>query len=169
MNKTNLVPFGVLVKPHGLKGYISIRFFNKDSRLLKKEDRIFFNNDVNDFLIIKDINYNSKNNLIRFFECINRNEVEKFNNTDFYIDKNIFPKLSDNENYFVDFIDCVLFDQDKNKIGIVKDVIPIKSNDILMIDTAFGQKMVPFAKDLILFFDKNDKQLVMMIHKGMFE
>ena len=169
MNKTNLVPFGVLVKPHGLKGYISIRFFNKDSRLLKKEDRIFFNNDVNDFLTIKDINYNSKNNLIRFFECINRNEVEKFNNTDFYIDKNIFPELSDDENYFVDFIDCVLFDQDKNKIGIVKDVIPIKSNDILMIDTAFGQKMVPFAKDLILFFDKNDKQLVMMIHKGMFE
>ena len=169
MNKTNLVPFGVLVKPHGLKGYISIRFFNKDSRLLKKEDRIFFNNDVNDFLTIKDINYNSKNNLIRFFECINRNEVEKFNNTDFYIDKNIFSKLSDDENYFVDFIDCVLFDQDKNKIGIVKDVIPIKSNDILMIDTAFGQKMVPFAKDLILFFDKNDKQLVMTIHKGMFE
>tara|TARA_B100000427_G_scaffold271691_1_gene238737 strand:+ start:62 stop:571 length:510 start_codon:yes stop_codon:yes gene_type:complete len=169
LNKTNLVPFGVLVKPHGLKGYISIRFFNKDSRLLKKEDRIFFNNDVNDFLTIKDINYNSKNNLIRFFECINRNEVEKFNNTDFYIDKNIFPKLSDDENYFVDFIDCVLFDQDKNKIGIVKDVIPIKSNDILMIDTAFGQKMVPFAKDLILFFDKNDKQLVMTIHKGMFE
>ena len=169
MNKINLVPFGVLVKPHGLKGYISIRFFNKGSRLLKKEDRIFFNNDVNDFLTIKDINYNSKNNLIRFFECINRNEVEKFNNTDFYIDKNIFPKLSDDENYFVDFIDCVLFDQDKNKIGIVKDVIPIKSNDILMIDTAFGQKMVPFAKDLILFFDKNDKQLVMTIHKGMFE
>ena len=169
MNKAELVPFGVLVKPHGLKGYISIRFFNKDSRLLKKEDRIFFNNDVNDFLTIKNINYNSKNNLIRFFECINRNEVEKFNNTDFYIDKNIFPKLSDDENYFVDFIDCILFDQDKNKIGIVKDVIPIKSNDILMIDTAFGQKMVPFAKDLILFFDKNDKQLVMTIHKGMFE
>tara|TARA_Y100000996_G_C22364155_1_gene578165 strand:- start:92 stop:601 length:510 start_codon:yes stop_codon:yes gene_type:complete len=169
LNKTNLVPFGVLVKPHGLKGYISIRFFNKESRLLKKEDRIFFNNDVNDFLIIKDINYNSKNNLIRFFECINRNEVEKFNNTDFYIDKNIFPKLSDNENYFVDFIGCILFDQDKNKIGIVKDVIPIKGNDILMVNTASGQKMVPFAKDLILFFDKNDKQLVMMIHKGMFE
>lgn len=169
MNKTNLVPFGVLVKPHGLKGYISIRFFNKESRLLKKEDRIFFNNDVNDFLIIKDINYNSKNNLIRFFECINRNEVEKFNNTDFYIDKNIFPKLSDNENYFVDFIGCILFDQDKNKIGIVKDVIPIKGNDILMVNTASGQKMVPFAKDLILFFDKNDKQLVMTIHKGMFE
>tara|TARA_Y100001970_G_scaffold176681_1_gene215331 strand:- start:1188 stop:1697 length:510 start_codon:yes stop_codon:yes gene_type:complete len=169
LNKAELVPFGVLVKPHGLKGYISIRFFNKDSRLLKQEDRIFFKNDVNNFLTIKDINYNSKNNLIRFFECISRNEVEQFNNTDFYIDKNIFPKLSDKENYFVDFIGCILFDQNENKIGMVKDVIPIKNNDILMINTASGQKMVPFAKDLILFFDKNDKRLVMTVHKGMLE
>ena len=62
MSKISLIPFGLLVKPHGLKGYISVRFFNKDSRLLKKEDRVFFENDINSFLTIKDINYNSKNN-----------------------------------------------------------------------------------------------------------
>ena len=72
-----MIPFGLLVKPHGLKGYISVRFFNKNSRLLKKEDRVFFENDINSFLTIKDINYNSKNNLIRFFECLSRNDVEK--------------------------------------------------------------------------------------------
>ena len=169
MSKITLIPFGFLVKPHGLKGYISIRFFNKDSRLLNKEDRVFFDNDVNNFLTIKDINYNSKNNLIRFFEHLNRNEVEKFNNTDFCVDKNILPKLSKGENYFIDFIDCILFDQNENEIGVVKDVIPIQNNDVLIIDTASGQKMVPFAKDLILFFDKDDRRLVMMIHKGIFE
>jgi len=169
LSKISLIPFGLLVKPHGLKGYISIRFFNKESRLLNKEDRVFFENDVNNFLIIKDINYNSKNNLIRFFEYLSRDEVEKFNNTDFYIDKNILPKLSKSENYFIDFIDCVLFDQNKNEIGIVQDVIPIQNNDILIINTASGQKMVPFAKDLILFFDKDDRKLVMMIHKGIIE
>ena len=169
MSKVSLIPFGLLVKPHGLKGYISIRFFNEDSRLLNNEDRIFFENDVNNFLIIKDINYNSKNNLIRFFECLSRNEVKKFNNVDFYIDKNILPELSKDENYFIDFIDCILFDQNKNKIGIVKDVIPIQNNDVLMINTVSGQKMVPFAKDLILFFDKDDRKLVMIIHEGIFE
>ena len=169
MNKINLIPFGLFVKPHGLKGYISVRFFNKGSRLLKKEDRVFFENDINSFLTIKDINYNSKNNLIRFFECLSRNDVEKFNNTDFYVDKNVFPELSGNENYFIDFIGCILFDQNENKIGIVKDVIPIKGNDVLMINTLNGEKMVPFAKDLIMFFDKDDKKLVMTIHKGIFE
>ena len=166
MSKITLIPFGLLIKPHGLKGYISIKFFNKDSRLLKENDRVFFENDIDNFLTIKNINYNSKNNLIRFFEYLNRNDVEKFNNKEIFVDKNIFPELLDNQNYFVDFIGCKLFSHKDKEIGTIKDVIPIKQNDILAINTSDGEKYVPFAKELIMFFDKNEKKLVMKIHKG---
>lgn len=166
MSKISLIPFGLLVKPHGLKGYISIRFFNKESKLLNENDRVFFENDINNFLTIKNINYNSKNNLIRFFEYMNRNDVEKFNNTEIYVDKNVFPELLNNQNYFVDFIGCKLFDQNDKEIGLIKDVIPINLNDVIAIDTENGEKYVPFAKELIMFFDKDKKKLVMTIHKG---
>ena len=166
MSKISLIPFGLLVKPHGLKGYISIRFFNKETRLLNENDRVFFENDINNFLIIKNINYNSKNNLIRFFDYINRNDVEKFNNTEIYVDKNVFPELLNNQNYFVDFIGCKLFDQHDKEIGLIKDVIPINLNDVIAINTENGEKYVPFAKELIMFFDKDEKKLVMTIHKG---
>lgn len=166
MSKISLIPFGLLVKPHGLKGYISIRFFNKESKLLNENDRVFFENDINNFLTIKNINYNSKNNLIRFFEYMNRNDVEKFNNTEIYVDKNVFPDLLNDQNYFVDFIGCKLFDQNDKEIGLIKDVIPINLNDVIAIDTENGEKYVPFAKELIMFFDKDKKKLVMTIHKG---
>ena len=169
MNNIDLIRFGILLKPHGLRGYISIKFFNKHSKLLNEKDKIFFKNDLDNFLTIEAINYNSKNNLVKFFELSNRNEVKKFNNIDFYIDKNILPDLSNDEHYFVDFLGCILFDQDKNRIGLVNDIAPIENNDILIVDTADGEKMIPFAKDLIMFFDKDDKKLVMMIHKGIFE
>ena len=61
------------------------------------------------------------------------------------------------------------FDQNDNRIGKIIDVIPIQENDVLLIDTNLGHKMVPFAKQLILFFDKDSKKLVMTIHKGMLE
>ena len=166
MSKISLIPFGLLVKPHGLKGYISIRFFNKESKLSNENDRVFFENDINNFLTIKNINYNSKNNLIRFFEYMNRNDVEKFNNTEIYVDKNVFPELLNDQNYFVDFIGCKLFDQNDKEIGLIKDVIPINLNDVIAIDTENGEKYVPFAKELIMFFDKDKKKLVMTIHKG---
>ena len=169
MNKNDLIPFGFLGKPHGLKGNVSIRFFNEKSKLLRIDDKIFFKNQDRCFLTIKDINYNSKRNLIKFVECSSRNEIEKFSNKIYFIEKALLPELENDENYFIDYIDCYLFDQSDNRIGKIIDVVPIRDNDVLLVDTNLGQKMVPFAKQLILFFDKDNKKLVMTIHKGMFE
>ena len=162
----NLVPFGILIKPHGLKGYISVKLFNQGSKVLKKDIKVFFKSDINNFLTIESINYKSKNNLVKFFEISDRNEIEKLKNINFYISRDILPNLSNNENYFIDFINCNLVDQNDNNIGIVKDIIPINNNDILIINSAKGERMIPFAKDLILFFDKSKKKLAMVIHNG---
>ena len=161
-----LIPFGHLIKPHGLNGFISCRFFNKESRILKKNIKIYFNSiKLDNFLTIKSINYDAKNYLVNFFEIFDRNKIENYKGLLFYVDNNNFPKLSNKENYFVDFIDCRLFDQNEKEIGIVKDIIPIKDNDILIFDSAEGEKMISFAKDLILFFDKDKKKLIMDIFK----
>jgi len=74
--------------------------------------------------------------------------------------------LLNKENYFIDYIGCTLFDQNKKEIGLVKDIVPIENNDILIFDSVKGEKMISFAKDLILFFDKDKKKLVMDIIKG---
>ena len=89
----NLVPFGILIKPHGLKGYISVKLFNQESKVLKKDIKVFFKSDINNFLTIESINYKSKNNLIKFFEISNRNEIEKLKNINFYINRDILPEL----------------------------------------------------------------------------
>tara|TARA_B100000029_G_scaffold187970_1_gene185465 strand:- start:326 stop:823 length:498 start_codon:yes stop_codon:yes gene_type:complete len=162
----NLIPFGSLIKPHGLNGYISCRLFNRRSKVLQRNIKIYFNNDINDFLTIENINYSAKNYLIKFFEIFDRNKIEKYKNCEFYICKNDLPKLLNEENYFVDFIGCTLFDQNNEKIGLVKDIIPIKNNDVLIFDGAKGEKMIPFAKNLILFFDKDKKKLIMDIFEG---
>ena len=163
----NLIPFGHLIKPHGLKGFISCSLFNEESRILKKNIKIYFNNnDLDNFLTIESINYDANNYLVKFFEIFDRNKIESYRELLFYIDKNNFPKLSNQENYFIDFIGCNLFDQNEKEIGKVKDIIPIENNDILIFDSAKGEKIVPFAKDLILFFDKDKKKLIMDIIEG---
>ena len=166
MNNIKLIPFGVLIKPHGLNGSISCRFFNKNSRLLKENIKIYFNNDIDNFLTIQTINYDANNYLIKFFEIFGRDKIENYRNSRFYVHKNDLPKLSNEENYFIDFIGCTLFDQNKKEVGLVKDIIPIKKNDILIFDSPEGEKMISFAKDLILFFDKEKKKLIMDIFEG---
>ena len=88
------------------------------------------------------------------------------NDINFYINRDILPKLCENEDYIVDFINCNLYDQNGYSIGIITDIIPIDSNDVLIVNSTKGEKMLPFAKDLILFFDKSKKKLAMVIHNG---
>ena len=68
-------------------------FLMKNLNFLKIDDKIFLKNHDRYFLTIKDINYNSKKNLIRFIECSSRNEIEKFSNEKFYRSKDILPEL----------------------------------------------------------------------------
>ena len=166
---SDLIPFGILKKVHGLKGCISCSFFNKDSKILEKGFKIYFNNNQTKFLTIENINYQSKNYLLKFVEILNKNEIEKYKNIIFYIDKNNLPTLSNDENYFVDYIGSTLFNQNKVKLGTVKDIIPIKENDILLFEDDKNEKMVPFSKELILFFDKDNKHLIMTVHSGAIE
>ena len=166
---SDLIPFGILLKSHGLKGTISCRFFNEDSKILKNGLKVYFENDKNKFLTIENINYQSKNYLIKFIEIFNRTEIDDYKNVIFYIEKNNLPILSNGQNYFVDYIGAVLYNQDKVELGIVKDIIPIRGNDILLFDDNEGEVMIPFAKDLILFFDKDNKKLIMTVHSGVIE
>ena len=162
---TNLIAFGFLIKPHGINGNISCRFFNKTSKIIIKGSKLYLNNSINNFLIVKSINYQSNKILIRFIDINTRNEIEKLRDVKFYINKKILPDLFDKENYFVDFIGSTLYNQNKIEMGMVIDIIHIKNNDVLVFNGSEGEKMVPFAKELILLFDKN--KLVMTIHDGM--
>ena len=160
-SKDKLVPFGVLVKPHGLKGYINCRLFNSDSKLLKENFNIFFENNLNISLKIESVNYSARNTILKFFEINGRNEVESYRNKTFYIRKLDLPSLNGNENYFVDYINSELYDSKDRYLGIVSDIIPVKENDILVYKHEKVEKLLPFAKELILFFDKDTKKLKM--------
>tara|TARA_B100000029_G_C17520624_1_gene939725 strand:- start:790 stop:1296 length:507 start_codon:yes stop_codon:yes gene_type:complete len=162
---SKLIPFGTLIKPHGLKGFISCRFFNEESTVLNKDSKIYFDNNINNFLIIELINYKAKSCLVKFFDISDRNGIDRYRNNVFYIDKNTLPSLLNNENYFIDFIGSTLFDYKEKEMGIVVDIVPIKDNDVLIFNGIEGEKMVPFAKNLIMFFDKNRKKLVMDINR----
>ena len=160
----DLIAFGFLIKAHGINGNISCRFFNKKSKIIVKGSKLYFNNSINNFLIVNYINYQSNKTLIRFIDINSRNEIEKLRDVKFYIDKKILPDLSDKENYFVDYIGSTLYNQNKIEMGVVIDIIHIKNNDVLVFNGSEGEKMVPFAKELIQLFDKN--KLVMTIHEG---
>ena len=76
----DLIPIGRVVKSHGIKGQIKIRFYNESSKVLEKDSEIWLkkkddrNSDFK-FFKIGNINYNSLDPIVTLINIDNRSNA----------------------------------------------------------------------------------------------
>lgn len=164
----DLIEVGTFARAHGIKGFICINFHNNDSRLLTINQNIYVKKkDCYSILNVEMINYNHKVPILKFYEINDRDEVNILKGSKFCISRSEFPDIPDSDYYLVDLIHCNLLDEDEKLIGKIIDVLPIKNNELLLIETINGEKMIPLVKDSIKLFDKKNGILVMNIIDGL--
>ena len=63
---------------------------------------------------------------------------------------------------------CTCFDADQ--IGLVSDVVSYSGNDLLkVVDTEQKEHLIPIRKELIKFFDIEDRKLLMKTIEGILD
>ena len=73
-------------------------------------------------------------------------------------------KKKEDEIYFVDFIGCKIYDENKSFIGIAKDIIHFPGdNHVMVIEKELKEFMVPVRNDLIKLFDVDEKYIIIEI------
>lgn len=113
--------------------------------------------DVNGKIVIKFKNFDST----RDSQVLIGREV--------FVAKEDLVRLPENHFFIHDLIGSEVI-VDKERLGVVEDVIKGKANDILMIRTdSKEEKMIPFVLKFIEKFDASEKQLILNISKDFFE
>ena len=166
-----LVPLGLLKRPHGLKGELGINFFNKDCRLLKKNQivcLIYKQNSIVDSRIERMI-YSANNNLIKFFEIDTREDASKLTGYTLSVKRSQLPDLEKGEFYLFDLIDYVLLDENRNKYGIVTDVLEFPANDVLEVSDEENEYLIPVINDVIITMNHDNKEIIINPIKGLFD
>ena len=95
----------------------------------------------------------------------NINDVLKYVGLDIYTDKH--EELEDGHYYFDDLIGCSVYDEDNNKIGIVKDIMENPTQELLEIDTGNKIALVPFVDEFIMDVDIKNKNIIIHIIEGL--
>ena len=91
---------------------------------------------------------NKNNILITINNLFNINDVEKYIGFEVYSDQDI--TLEEDEFLVDDLIGLTVYNEQKELIGEVLDVISIPSNDILEIKTKEKKILIPFINDYIV-------------------
>ena len=170
----DLIPIGKILKPYGIKGQIKFKPYNENSDLLIQNSVVWLKHENDQsldfkFFKISSINYNSLFQIIKFNEINNRDKASEFSDCIVYVSRSILPDYKD-QIYFVDFIGCRIYDNNKSFIGTVKDIVHFKGdNHNMIIQNGSKEFMIPVRNDLIKLFDIDEKYIIIEIIDGLID
>lgn len=101
--------------------------------------------------------------LLGFENISDRNGIETLRDTLMYCEVDINAPGDDADDYHVlQLIGCTAFLQSGEKFGEVRDVINLPGQDVLAIDTASGEVLIPFVRQLVPEVDIKKKKMTVI-------
>ena len=149
---------GKFINPIGLKGDLRINIYNKDNYSLKIGTKIILENSV--VLEIEKIRISDPKSYIKLLNYNTRNQLESIKGKEFYLPRDQFAPLKQNEIYIVDLIGSKVLNKEKKCIGIVIDVLNMPTQNLVVVEDGRNEILIPYVSSYVLFFDKNNKYLI---------
>ena len=167
----DLIPLGKIIKPHGIKGEVKIQFYNRDSDLMVTDKSVWIktiDGQIKSYDIEK-FNFQSVNPILKLTEITNREMAESLRRCEFLLSRSDFPELEDNQFYMIDLIGYQAFDEDKQLIGEVVDILDLSGKDILVVKKEDREYMIPLEDEFVTLFDFENKRVTIKVIDGLLE
>ena len=156
------VPLGVLSNTHGLKGDLKLYLFTNVPEVVSKlSEVIAYNESQKKFAYVKiESIRRAKDFLIVHVTGVNTiSEAEKLKGFILYVDKSFFPKSKDGEYYFFELLNCEVYDEQENLLGVVEDIIETGNNDVNVVRRDKQEFLIPVIERYVVKIDKEGKRI----------
>jgi len=162
---------GIIGKPHGTKGEITVRMFSGYPKTVKKGD-ILYVGDGKKRLNVESIREKQvkgkKITLIKFAEFSQPHESEQYRGECLYRPGKDSPKLEKNHYWLDDLPGCRVYEGDKF-IGTVEQAFDFPANQVLVVaiidkeikKTTGNTIMVPFVETYIEQVDTEKRKIIL--------
>lgn len=161
---------GKITNTHGIKGELKIFPITHDVERFNQLKSAYIGGKkikVN----LEKVRYHKGLAIIKFNEYSDINDVLKFKDEFIYVANEDRIKLPENHFFISDLLDCQVFDQDSNLIGILIDILKGPSNDVYVVKNMEKNKeyLIPAVKEFVTQVNTIDKKIVIDPIEGMIE
>jgi 16S rRNA processing protein RimM len=167
----DLFPIGRVVKPHGVKGKIKVKYFGEDLDrfLLYREVFIEDNRGQVQTYEIMEATLQPPRLILRLKGVETIEQVEPLIGKEILISKDSLPKLEEGEYYWFEILGMTVETEAGKKIGRVKEILPTGANDVYIIEGKRGEILLPATDEVIQRIDIK-KGLIQVIRiEGLWE
>jgi len=171
---SELIAFGTLGRPHGLRGELSLRPFNQGgldegtdlTELELPLEVAAVQKGARRTLSLEKARPAGDYWLVSFAGVTDRDAAALLTNAELWIPRETLPPLDDNEVYVEDLLGCQVVDEQGREHGTVEGSFWNGAQDVLMVKRPSGEELlVPVVPDFLLSVDLEARRLVVDLHE----
>lgn len=154
-NFESYVVVGRVRKAFGIKGQLSIDWFDGACPVDIKKENIYFKreNGLVGFSVTKD-HIHGNYNVLNIKDVSSRAEAEQFRGLDIFVEALKLPALNDDEYYTYELLEMRVETLDGRYLGRIDNIFSTGSNDVYVVKNGEKELLLPATHEVIKEVDK---------------
>ncbi|OGP56574.1 MAG: 16S rRNA processing protein RimM [Deltaproteobacteria bacterium RBG_13_52_11b] len=169
--ENDFLPIGKVVKPHGVKGKIKVKYYGEDLNRFSHYRKVILpdgSGNPQTYDIVEAVSQPPL--LILQLKGIERIEdVLPLVGKEIQIRKDALPDLEEGEYYWMDLLGMLVETEDGRKIGTVKEIFATGANDVYVVEGKRGEIFLPATGEVIKSVDRQRKVIKAHWMEGLWE
>lgn len=160
---------GEVIKTHGLKGEVSILLdVDLPAEYKKLESAFLLQNGNLVPFFIDTLQINGNKAITKFEDVDSIASASELIKSKIYLPLSWLPELPDDGYYFHELPGCDVFEKTQ-KLGVVKEVIDLKGNQLLSVDHAGIEVLIPMKDEIMRKVDIKAKKIEVELPDGLLD
>tara|TARA_B100001123_G_scaffold410763_1_gene506234 strand:+ start:91 stop:615 length:525 start_codon:yes stop_codon:yes gene_type:complete len=162
-SKGRKITLGTFGKPHGVKGFIFLKYYGDDHKNIKTFSELNVGQEKN--IKIEDLLITGKKLVVKIKGVEDRETAELYRNKEIFTFEECLPALQKDEYYWYQLERLEVRNEQGENLGIVDHLLSTGANDVMLVkpsDKSIDDKerLVPFVKEETIVEVKLKKKII---------
>lgn len=174
IEEKNLFEIGKLLKPHGVKGEVTVLFTKPEFADIDTKYYFLFLDGMYVPFFVEEFMFNSDVTARVKFQSFNSIEqASTYANTAIFVPNDLVEALEPAEEVYESewhqFVGYTIIDDSSFVVGVIRDVDAATMNVLFIVVKDDEEKLIPATEDFIVKLDSKKKQLHMKLPEGLLD
>lgn len=159
---TDFVEMGYIAAPFGIKGWVKAKLGVAYTNSLEDYEYVYLRSPKGEIKSYKIDEYFVRDDVfhLKFSDSSTRETALLLKGYTLLVERSNFPKLENDEYYWVDLIGLTVVNLQNEALGTVKSLMETGANDVMVVVDGTEQRLIPFVATYINKVDMLNKQII---------
>jgi 16S rRNA processing protein RimM len=170
MQLDNYFEIGHILKPHGLKGGLSIILDVDEPANYTEMESVIVNidNQLVPFFI-SSLQLNGAKGILHLEDIDTLEEADRFRSSKLLLPIEILPELNNGKFYYHEVIGYQVVDEQTGRLGIIENVFTRSNQDLISMRYQNKEVLIPANNDIVKKADHEKKEVIVDLPNGLLE